>query len=581
MKKNNKTLLIKIWNDFISFYKFDIFLAFLLLVLVAITASVYPYLIQLVFDGLISKKQDLWMNVPLIIACVAIIRGCAMFFQIKQVSKISLLISFDIQKKLSKHLIFSDLTELTKISSGNHVSRIMNDVALIRDGIERAINNLIRDTLTIFALFAYLIWIDWILSILVFLIYPIALNPIIKIGKRQRLFATKLQEEMENVTATLSEMLQGIRMVKSYNLEKMEIKRTSTVFNMLFDKMFSLVLGRAKILPILEILGGLTAASVIAIASYRVAQGQISPGSVVGFVTALLMVAQPARALGTFNTIAQEGFSALFRIYDQFEIYPKIKSKLNAPDLIIKNKDTNAIVFRDVSYAYNNKHNVINKISFTIKSGMNVALVGPSGSGKTTTINLVPRFYDPSFGKITVFDQDIRNVDLHSLRQNISLVSQETIIYNQSFLDNIKFGNLEASEEEVPQAAIKANLHDVIIKTPQGYNTVLGEGGNKLSGGQRQRLSIARAILKNSSILLLDEATSSLDSKTEKQINLAITKLTKYKTTLTVAHRLSTVINADMILLFDNGNIIASGKHDDLKNESALYEQLCTLQNLD
>ena len=301
----NKVIFKNFWNDFVSRYKFDIITAFFLLILVAATASVYPYLIQLVFDGLLDNKNNDWIILPMVIAFVAVIRGIAMFFQIKQVSKISLSISVDIQKKLSRHLINTDLIELNKLSSGNHVSRIMNDVNLIRDGFERSINNLIRDTLTIIALMSYLIWLDWLLSILVFIIYPIALRPIFRIGKKQKIIATSLQEQMETVTSTLTEMLQGIRMVKSYNLENMEIRRSEGVLNNLFSKMFSLVLGRAKILPILEILGGVAAASVIGLASYWVSLGELSPGSVVGYVTALLMIAQPARALGTFNTVLQ------------------------------------------------------------------------------------------------------------------------------------------------------------------------------------------------------------------------------------------------------------------------------------
>ncbi|MDB2591035.1 ABC transporter transmembrane domain-containing protein, partial [bacterium] len=324
--KSNKVIIKDFWNDFASKYLLEIVIAFFLLILVAATASVYPYLIQLVFDGLLDNQNNSWIVLPLIIAVVAIIRGIAMFFQIKQVSKISLSISVDIQKKLSKHLINSDLANLNKLSSGNHVSRIMNDVILIRDGFERSINNLIRDTLTIIALMSYLIWLDWLLSILVFIIYPIALKPIFKIGKKQNAVATALQEQMETVTSTLTEMLQGIRMVKSYNLEKIEIKRSENVLNELFKRMYNLVIGRAKVLPILEILGGVAAACVIGLASYRVTIGELSPGSVVGYITALLMIAQPARALGTFNTVLQEALSALDRIYIQIGILPKINS---------------------------------------------------------------------------------------------------------------------------------------------------------------------------------------------------------------------------------------------------------------
>ncbi len=569
----NKSLIIEFWNDFVSNYKIDIILAFILLVVVAATASIYPYLIQLVFDGLLDDNSN-WIIFPFIIAFVAIIRGTAMFFQIRQVSKISLSISVDIQKKLTKQLITSDLDELNKLSSGNHVSRIMNDVILIRDGFERTINNLVRDALTVIALLFYLIWLDWLLSILVIVIYPLALRPIVRIGKKQKIIATSLQEQMETVTSTLTEMLQGIRMVKSYNLENMEINRSKGVLSSLFKKMFSLVIGRAKVLPILEILGGVAAASVIGFASYRVSIGELSPGSVVGYVTALLMIAQPARALGTFNTVFQEGLSALGRIYTQLKITPKVISLSSAPNLKITKNKPPKITFKSVSFAYNKKNKVLDDINFIVSSGSKVALVGQSGSGKSTIINLISRFYDPINGEILINEENIKNISLNSLRNNISLVSQETIIYNKSFMDNIRFGNLNAPDHKVKKAAMNADIHEFITNSLDGYNTVVGEGGNTLSGGQKQRISIARAILKDAPILLLDEATSSLDAETESEINRTLEILTKNKTTITIAHRLSTIINSDQIILFNKGKILGSGKHKDLIKNSDYYKKL-------
>ena len=574
---SNRNVIKHFWSDFVSVYKFDIFVAFILLIIVAATASIYPYLIQLVFDSLLDSSKKEWVTIPIVIACIAMIRGIAMFFQIKQVAKISLSVAVDIQKKLTKHLINSDLIELNKLSSGNHVSRIMNDVILIKDGIERSINNLIRDTLTILVLMSYLIWIDWSLSILVFVIYPIALKPILKIGKKQNVIATSLQQQMEVVTSTLTEMLQGIRMVKSYNLEKTEIKRSEYVLNSMFQKMFSLVIGRAKVLPILEILGGLAAACVIALASYRVSLGELSPGSVVGYVTALLMLAQPARALGTFNTVAQEALSALTRIYHQLNIVPQVKTINHAQKLIIKKNNAPSISFENVSFGYDPKLPVLSNINFFIKPCSKVAIVGQSGAGKSTIINLISRFFDPLSGNIFIDNQDIRKVNIFSLRNKIALVSQETIIYNKNFLENIRFGNLEATEEQIIEASKIAGIDKFIQSTLDGYHTVLGESGNKLSGGQRQRISISRAILKNAPILLLDEATSSLDAETEKEINRSLEKITKDKTTITIAHKLSTVVNSDQIILFDKGKVVSTGTHKDLLGNSVLYKKLYRL----
>lgn len=572
--KSAKLILKDFWNDFASKYFVDIIVAFFLLILVAATASVYPYLIQQVFDGLLDNKNSDWLILPFIIAVVAIIRGIAMFFQIRQVSKISLSISVDIQKKLSKHLIHSDLITLNKLSSGNHVSRIINDVTLIRDGFERSINNLIRDTLTIIALMSYLIWLDWLLSILVFIIYPIALKPIFKIGKKQNIIATFLQEQMETVTSTLTEMLQGIRMVKSYNLEKIEIKRSENVLNELFKRMYSLVIGRAKILPILEILGGVAAACVIGLASYRVTIGELTPGSVVGYVTALLMIAQPARALGTFNTVFQEALSALDRIYIQLSVVPKINNLDSFPKLkLVKNKPPN-IIFKNVNFSYNQKSKVLDNINFSIKGGTSVALVGQSGAGKSSIINLISRFYDPSSGHILINDEEISKVDIVSLRSNIALVSQDTIIYNQSFMDNIRIGKLEATEREIVKAAEGAEIHDFISASPLGYNTVLAENGNNLSGGQKQRISIARAILKDAPILLLDEATSSLDSETENQITKTLSNISKNKTSITITHTLSNIVNVDQIILFSKGKVLSVGNHGELMKKSKTYKNL-------
>ena len=572
----NKSLIIEFWNDFVSNYKIDIILAFILLIVVAATASIYPYLIQLVFDGLLDDNSN-WIIFPFIIAFVAIIRGIAMFFQIRQVSKISLSISVDIQKTLTKQLITADLDELNKLSSGNHVSRIMNDVILIRDGFERTINNLVRDTFTVVALLFYLIWLDWLLSILVIVIYPLALRPIVRIGKKQKIIATSLQEQMEIVTSTLTEMLQGIRMVKSYNLENMEINRSKGVLNSLFKKMFSLIIGRAKVLPILEILGGVAAASVIGFASYRVSIGELSPGSVVGYVTALLMIAQPARALGTFNTVFQEALSALGRIYTQLNISPKVISLSSAPNLKIEKNKPPKITFKEVSFAYKKKNKVLDNINFVVNSGSKVALVGQSGSGKSTIINLISRFYDPIHGQILINEENIKDISLNSLRNNISLVSQETIIYNKSFMDNIRFGNLDAPDHKIKKAAMNADIHEFITNSLDGYNTVVGEGGNTLSGGQKQRLSIARAILKDAPILLLDEATSSLDSETESEINKTLETLTKNKTTITIAHKLSTIVNSDQIILFNKGKIVGIGSHKELLKSSNYYKKLYNL----
>jgi len=534
-KKNlkNLELIKKINKDFLINQKSDIFICLILLLIVSLTTAIYPFLIQKVFDNFTENKYS-WFFLPTIIALVASIRGIAMFFQIKQVSKVTLKVSIDIQKKLSNHLLFSDLDVIKKISSGNHISRIMNDVNLIRDSVERSLNNLIRDLITIIFLIVYLIWLDWVLAVVVLSIYPLALKPIISIGKKQRFYALSLQEKMESLTSFLSEIFRNISMIKSYSLEKLEKNRINKSLDSLFLSLFDIVKGRAKVLPLLEVLGGIAAAFVILIASYRINSGFMTIGSVIGFVTALLMLAQPARALGTFNTILQEGLSALQRIYKQLNEMPKIERISNVKkELKIPNNPT--IEFKDVSFFYEKNKIILDKISFkTKKSKMHI--IGESGTGKSTIFNLISRFIDPKKGNIFINDVNIKDVSLFSLRQNISLVSQETMIYNDTFHNNISLGKLNATKREIIKAAKLANIHDFIISQENGYDTVIGEAGSNLSGGQKQRISIARAFLKNSKILLLDEVTSALDSKTSKNILKSINQLSKNKTCIYISH---------------------------------------------
>ena len=471
-KKNlkNLELIKKINKDFLINQKSDIFICLILLLIVSLTTAIYPFLIQKVFDNFTDNKYS-WFFLPTMIALVASIRGIAMFFQIKQVSKVTLKVSIDIQKKLSNHLLFSDLDVIKKISSGNHISRIMNDVNLIRESVERSLNNLIRDLITIIFLIVYLIWLDWVLAVVVLSIYPLALKPIISIGKKQRFYALSLQEKMESLTSFLSEIFRNISMIKSYSLEKLEKNRINKSLDSLFLSLFDIVKGRAKVLPLLEVLGGIAAAFVILIASYRINSGFMTIGSVIGFVTALLMLAQPARALGTFNTILQEGLSALQRIYKQLNEMPKIERISNVKkELKIPNNPT--IEFKDVSFFYEKNKIILDKISFkTNKSKMHI--IGTSGSGKSTIFSLISRFIDPKKGNIFINDVNIKDVSLVSLRQNISLVSQETMIYNDTFHNNISLGKLNATKPEIIEAAKLANIHNFITSQKNGYDLSL------------------------------------------------------------------------------------------------------------
>ncbi len=550
----NSYLIINFFKDFLINEKSNILICFILLIIVSLTTSIYPFLIQKVFDNF-NENTFPWFLLPILIAIVATIRGLTMYFQMKYVSKIALKVGIEIQKKLSNHLLLSDLEFILKTSSGKHISRIMNDVNMIRDGLERAINNLIRDVITMVILIFYLIWLDWALALIVLLIYPLALRPIINVGSKQKLYALLLQEHMEKLTSYLSEIFRGIAMIKSYSLEKIEQKRINSSFNDYFLKFYDLVKGRAKVLPILEILGGLAASFVILFASYRISSGYMTIGSVVGFITALLMLAQPARALGTFNTSLQEGLSALSRIYGQLKEVPNIENSSNKRLRKLKLIKRPIIEFKNVSFYYEKDKMILKNISFKLDQSK-IEISGKSGEGKTTIFNLICRFFDPKEGNIYINGINLKDIKLSSLRDNVSLVSQDTVIYNDTFYNNILLGNLNASKMQVIQSAKSADIHDYIIGQTNGYDTIIGEAGSTLSGGQKQRISIARAFLKNSKILLLDEVTSALDKNTAKKVLSSIKKLTLNKLCIYINHNETKLSSRCKILRLKNGKLI-------------------------
>jgi len=420
-----------------------------------------------------------------------------------------------------------------------------------------------------------MIWFDWLLTVIVLGVYPLAMRPIISIGKRQRKQSSHLQEDMADVTAMMNETLQGSRMVRAYGLEDHETSRLNKAFDGLFNRILRLELGRARIDPILEVLGGLAVAGVIAVAGWRVVNGHMQVGDVAGFITALLMLVQPVRGLGTLNAIVEESAAALNRIFALLETSPTI-SNPKKPQPLPKIKGQ--VIFDQVSFQYGDVA-ALSNVSLTAKPGDTLALVGPSGAGKTTVINLLPRLMDRQSGAIEIDGVDIKEFCLDDLRGMMALVSQDAVLFNDTIRNNIRLGRLDATDEEVEAAARDAAAHDFITAQPQGYDTLVGEAGSRLSGGQKQRIAIARAMLKNAPILLLDEATSALDASSEQQIQEALARLSVGRTTLVVAHRLATVQNADQILVMDGGKIVETGHHASLMKKDGLYAKLCALQH--
>ena len=569
-----KTIINRFWNDYIRPKKSLVILCLFLLALVAISFAFYPALIGWVFDALEVKNINLLFKLAGLIVLISIIKAYAVYRQIQVVNKLVFSIIEEIQFEMTAKLIDADLSKITSQPPGHFVSRIVNDLNLIRDALVRVANSFVKDSLTLLAMICLMAWYDWFLAFLVLCVFPIAIYPIVKIGLDQRKASYNLQQHMENLIAQLSETISNIPVIKAYNLESNQKERSKYNFNQLFLRVMKLNVGRARVEPILEILGGIAIAVVIISGAWRLGQVDFSVGDFAGFITAMLLMVQPARGLGSFNSVVQEGIAAASRIYELIDEKPAVISPVSSVKILSENE---IIQFENVTFKYG-KIEILKNISFIAEKGKVTAIVGASGAGKTTLLGLIERFYNINQGVIYLGDKDLRDLDISLLRSQIAYVSQETSLFDDTINNNILFGDQKADFDKVKKAAQNAAAHDFIQSLPDGYETKIGTGGNLLSGGQRQRIAIARAFLRDAPILLLDEATSSLDSESESKVQHAMDKLSKGRTTIVVAHRLSTVRKADKIIVLDDGKIVESGSHETLIAKDGVYTNLCRLQ---
>jgi subfamily B ATP-binding cassette protein MsbA len=567
----------RLWRGWIAPHWPKILMILAVIAISAGTTGLYPILINKAYDAFGARDAAMIALLPVLVFGVVVVKAVTLYAQVTMTNRLATRIEADLQIALYDHLVDADVAQLADETPAALTQRFTTDLAYIRDALTRATTNLVRDALTLVSVFAAMVWLDWFLSIFAIVVLPLAVIPISRIGKRIRRVSTTTQEQTGVMAQLVSESFGALRIVKTYGLEGYLKGRAAAAFERVRVLKVKAADQRGRVEPTLELLGGLAVVGVLLVIGWRISSGASTVGEFTGFVSALLIAAQPLRALGSLNAVLQQGFSALRRVFDVLDRPASIADRPGARPLAVT---AGEVRFEDVVFRYNfaDGTRALDGVDLLAPGGKVTAIVGRSGAGKSTLFSLVCRLFDAESGRVTIDGTDVRDVTLESLRRQVAVVAQEAVLFNDTVRQNIRFGRPDATDAEIEAAARQAAAHGFISAMPEGYDTIVGDRGARLSGGERQRITLARAFLKDAPILLLDEATSALDSESEHLIREAIARLASGRTTLVIAHRLSTIRAADRIVVMEAGRVVESGTHDELIAAGGLYARFYRLQ---